>query len=343
MGSWTHGQHAFNEKNQDDIQILEKWKSKNSKYYNNAINTWTKRDVAKRKVAKQNNLNYIELWNIEEVLNHIRQNLDILYISFNEYKLKHEFQLFSKQQKITEIKKQNNNNFIIKYFQQDTFFKTEKQLYFNKEIREKLENNREKYLFKDKSKLSSLELLDGFKKSGIYYGYSHFNPYWFKFFIDRFNLKSVYDPCGGWGHRLLGGLCLQKYIYNDLSKSTKENVDKIIQYFNIKNTETYNFDARTFIPEENFEAMFTCPPYFNVEHYECGDFESRENFDQFIDKLFEVFYKKQSCKYFGLVIREDLLGNHNNYFEKFILSRQTSKYLTKKQNENNEYMYIFCK
>ena len=89
--------------------------------------------------------------------------------------------------------------------------------------------------------------------------------------------------------------------------------------------------------------MFTCPPYFNVEHYECGDFESRESFDLFIDKLFEVFYKKQSCKYFGLVIREDLLGNHNNYFEKFLLSRQTSKYLTKKQNENNEYLYVFCK
>ena len=64
---WTHGNHPYNEYNNDDINITKIWKSKNSKFYNNAIYTWTIRDVNKRNIAKQNNLNYIEFWNINEV------------------------------------------------------------------------------------------------------------------------------------------------------------------------------------------------------------------------------------------------------------------------------------
>ena len=39
----------------------------NTKYYNSAIRTWTVTDPLKRKIAKDNNLNYIEFWNIREV------------------------------------------------------------------------------------------------------------------------------------------------------------------------------------------------------------------------------------------------------------------------------------
>ena len=64
---WTHGKHPYNKNNIEDINIVEKWKTKNTKYYNNAINTWTNRDVLKRSVAKENKLKYIEVWNIEEL------------------------------------------------------------------------------------------------------------------------------------------------------------------------------------------------------------------------------------------------------------------------------------
>lgn len=62
QGSWTHGYRQFNPSNNDDqIQLLE-WQSKNNKFYNSAINTWTIRDVLKRETAKKNNLNYIEVF-----------------------------------------------------------------------------------------------------------------------------------------------------------------------------------------------------------------------------------------------------------------------------------------
>ena len=64
--SWTHGGKPYEGTNEDNIK-LNKWKEKNTKYYDNAINTWTIRDINKRKIAKENNLNYIEFWNIKEL------------------------------------------------------------------------------------------------------------------------------------------------------------------------------------------------------------------------------------------------------------------------------------
>ena len=64
---WTHGGHPFDENNKNDLNLIKLWKEKNKKYYDGAIYTWTIRDVNKRNIAKQNNLNYLEFWNIEEL------------------------------------------------------------------------------------------------------------------------------------------------------------------------------------------------------------------------------------------------------------------------------------
>ena len=76
QGTWTHGGHPFDINNQDDINKLELWKSKNTKYYDNAIETWTIRDVKKRNIAKENKLNFLEFFN---------NNVDEVIKIFNEY------------------------------------------------------------------------------------------------------------------------------------------------------------------------------------------------------------------------------------------------------------------
>ena len=63
-GSWTHGGHPYTN-SEADKEIVDCWRSKNTKYYNNAIQTWTIRDVKKREVARQNNLNYLEIFSID--------------------------------------------------------------------------------------------------------------------------------------------------------------------------------------------------------------------------------------------------------------------------------------
>ena len=70
-GSWTHGGHWFDENNEEDMKKLQFWKHKHSKYYDNAIKTWTIRDIKKRQTAKQNSLNYIVFWTLDDVLQYV--------------------------------------------------------------------------------------------------------------------------------------------------------------------------------------------------------------------------------------------------------------------------------
>ena len=69
-GSWTHGGFPFVNNNICMEQLLN-WqqKAETSDYYKNALETWTQRDVKKREIVKQNNLNWIEFFSFSEFLN----------------------------------------------------------------------------------------------------------------------------------------------------------------------------------------------------------------------------------------------------------------------------------
>ena len=67
-GTWTHGGHFFDKNDKGDADRLTKWeeKAKTSKFFTNAINTWTVRDILKLETAIKNNLNYIAWFNEEQ-------------------------------------------------------------------------------------------------------------------------------------------------------------------------------------------------------------------------------------------------------------------------------------
>lgn len=72
QGHWSHGNHPFNKTNENDKKILEKWKSKcglrengDVNQYVNAVHVWEIRDPFKRKIAKDNNLNYLEIFSVK--------------------------------------------------------------------------------------------------------------------------------------------------------------------------------------------------------------------------------------------------------------------------------------
>lgn len=76
-GSHYHHYHPFDINDNNDLNELNRLKEKaensnahkNGKksQYDNIIYTWTILDLKKRNIAQQNNLNYIEFWNINEV------------------------------------------------------------------------------------------------------------------------------------------------------------------------------------------------------------------------------------------------------------------------------------
>ena len=69
QGTWTHGKHPFSE-SVEDLETLDKWKTESitSEFYKNAIEVWTIKDVEKRKIALQNNINWLEFFTIDEFL-----------------------------------------------------------------------------------------------------------------------------------------------------------------------------------------------------------------------------------------------------------------------------------
>lgn len=61
---WTHGFHLFDETSEKDLHTIEEWKEKRKQFkeYVNAIKIWTEMDPMKVSIARNNNLNYLPIW-----------------------------------------------------------------------------------------------------------------------------------------------------------------------------------------------------------------------------------------------------------------------------------------
>ena len=77
QGYQGHGKHPFNEQSSEDLKLLDYWKSKAKQYsykkdknqYEKYIKIWTISDPLKRKIAKENNLNWLEFFSLNEFMN----------------------------------------------------------------------------------------------------------------------------------------------------------------------------------------------------------------------------------------------------------------------------------
>lgn len=78
QGFYSHGNHEYDSNNIDDINELNKLLNKTNTHdlYQQKIDVWTKYDPLKRTVAKNNNLNFIEAWSLEELKNKLKQYLN---------------------------------------------------------------------------------------------------------------------------------------------------------------------------------------------------------------------------------------------------------------------------
>jgi len=212
------------------------------------------------------------------------------------------------------------------------FYQQEKDLYNKSVHRRWIIENLMKYLVRDyeyageevgKNKKGILcgEILRQFRISRICDGFSQHSPLWLKAFTEKYQIKSVYDFCGGWGHRLIGSWDIE-YIYNDIDERSVSGAKQIYEMFkNDKSIGTsankyfYNQDSATLTPKENYDCVFTCPPYFITEMYQ-HDKTSTSTHPEYDAWLHGWWYNtvksslKPSVKYFAFIIsnkyREDM-------------------------------------
>ena len=359
---YHHGRAYLGTK--DDLKEVELLKEKDIErknitnkgtQYAAMIRVWTKYDVEKRNTALNNHINFLEIYSCVSK-DHLKQQIDLWYnCKHNNFKYGlYNYLEPTLHEEFTKCKELNitNDTFgnisklgvnIIKYFQENLFYAKEKEIYANDPIkRRKLIQNRIKYLNKSEDELTVNDIITGFKKSGIYYGYSHFNPEWTNWFVNKFNIKTIYDPCGGWGHHLLGMLSCDKIIYNDINNKTCNNVISMKDYFNIDNLEIHCNDGTEYIPED-VDAFFMCPPYYNVEKYgEEHIFKNIDDYKEFLNRIFDIWNKnKNKAKVFGLIIREDFVDLIKySYCEKYEI-KMGNTHLCKKKYK--EYFYVFKK
>jgi len=308
---WTHGQEPFDSKNPYHLQELKELKSKGD-YEDIAADVWSISDPLKVETARQSGANLLCFYTLRE--------LELWASSFPDRDridlpsdLKYEFDEELALREIKNLREKGadyNSNIYgteaINYFQQEVFYAKEKELWESSlDLRERLYQNRMAYT-QAPSNILHRDLLKGFRNSGIYKGFSHFSPRWAKAFESEFRPTRVYDPFGGWGHRMLGFLN-SYYIYNDLNSLACENVKKIAKFYEIDNVEFHNEDATLFTPRKDYDAIFTCPPYFNLEDYAVNLVLDYKLWLEWWQRVVDAsFTNKDSCNTFAFVIHESL-------------------------------------
>ena len=115
-----------------------------------------------------------------------------------------------------------------------------------------------------------------------------FSPIMTKSIISELKCKTVFDPCIGWGGRMLGTTCLGKdYQYTGCEPFTKtfQGLEKIVKDMNLKDqVKLYNQpveDVLENIQDQTFDMCLTSPPYFDLEVYSHEDSQSIKKYETY--------------------------------------------------------------
>ena len=277
---FTHGPHWFDSKSETDLNVLESWKVKlnnGHEMYAGAIDTWTSRDILKRQAARNNNLNYVVFWDSKLRDAALWFSLDCpdgmdWECEYSWLPVRDTLQVGRVNVSRTGL----NLSRVVKYYQQDVFYSSEKELWAENNTwksqgvstRAFLYYNRLKYLGKNPSELTDFELLRGFNISGMHHGYSVFDVNLMEQAVEKYNIKSIYDPCAGWGERML--FCHLhdiEYFGVDINDRLGPGYENMIKDFDMKRQAVLFCDSSQVSLSGTYDCVFTCPPYGSKEIY----------------------------------------------------------------------------
>lgn len=276
--SWTHGHHWYNA--EEDADICKKWKAKtrDSKYYANALEVFTKRDVTKRNTARANNLNYVTLWDSDGM------DADLWFAMGmplgKDWEREYSWLPYHHIPEEVDVSNMHLSwrslSAVVKDAQRKVFYKRELELWNKNPLRNGkwgtvqafLYANRYKYLNKLPHELTDRMLLRAFRISGLHMGYTSFNSALMRQVIEKYNVKSVYDPCAGWGERMMTcGKLGVSYEGCDINSELFEGYKKLYELIDGFKPVLHNNDSADQLVTGDADAIITCPPYKNIEVY----------------------------------------------------------------------------
>ena len=288
--SWTHGYHWYDA--EKDAFICKKWaaKSKKSEYYANALEVFTKRDVEKRECARKNNLNYVTLWDSDGM------DADLWFAMGmplgKDWEREYSWFPCHYIPEDVDVSKMRLSwrslSAIVKDAQRKVFYKRELELWNENPLRKGkwgtvqafLYANRYKYLNKLPHELTDRMLLRAFRISGLHMGYTSFNSALMRQVIEKYNVKSVYDPCAGWGERMMTcGKLGVSYEGCDINADLFSGYEKLVSMIDGFKPVLHNNDSVNQLVTVDADAIITCPPYKNIEVYSDNGAENLSDED----------------------------------------------------------------
>lgn len=244
----------------------------------------------KRKAARENNLNYVVFWDekLEDAELWFAMGCPDGQDWIREYSWLPErevldYPLYELTGTPTNLSK------IVKHFQFFEFYWRELAIWHNNDafrnhgkVQAYLYANRHKYINKLPDELNNAEILRGLTISGVVRGYTVFDAKLMYEVIDKYKPKSVYDPCAGWGERMLAAYCKDiEYTGVDINPGLITGYVNMMNYYNMVNCELLHGDSSQYDLKRDYDMVITCPPYGDIEYYSDNGAENLE-YDKFL-------------------------------------------------------------
>ena len=288
--SWTHNFHWYDV--DSDAVMVNAWKKKSddSQYYASTLKIFTKSDVEKRECARKNNLNYVTLWDSDGM------DADLWFAMGmplgKDWEREYSWLPYHYIPEDVDVSKMRLSwrslSAVVKDAQRKVFYKRELELWNENQLRNGkwgtvqafLYANRYKYLNKLPHELTDRMLLRSFRISGLHMGYTAFNSSLMRQVIDKYNVKSVYDPCAGWGERMMTcGKLGVSYEGCDINSELFEGYKKLYELIDGFKPVLHNNDSANQLVVSDADAVITCPPYKNIEVYSDNGAENLSDED----------------------------------------------------------------
>jgi len=115
-----------------------------------------------------------------------------------------------------------------------------------------------------------------------------------RFFTPK-NGRKIYNPFGGGVQfGFVSGASGYEYLATEIRQNQCDANNKLCSEF--KNVTWLQADSSTYRPDEKFDLIFTCPPYYKVEKYvdydgqaPSGEINSMTTYEEFRDTLFRGY------------------------------------------------------
>jgi hypothetical protein len=194
-----------------------------------------------------------------------------------------------------------------------------------------------------------------------------YSPIMTKSIVKALDCKTVFDPCIGWGGRMIGTTCLgENYHYTGCEPFTKtfNGLEGMVKDLDIGDQVTlYNRGVETVLEElddQKFDMCLTSPPYFDLEvysHEPTQSIKKYETYEEWIDNFIKpiieyicTHVEKYSCwsvkniktkEKYGLL--DDVIRIHSEHGWKLDREYSIKKNTNKNKTTDGDVTYVFSK